>query len=173
MVFSSDVSWRITRVFESSRGVTVRTEALFSANPHVDWLAPARTVYGMLRTGNCAQALYARAWGPTCVQQVSMPYIATGKAMYAPGSVIHGLNFNVALRVRSPEWLTLARANNLLQPLRSMTGVMATNAWKHSLLQPGSRDAVAVTIQAASRSARALANANANIKVKHELFALA
>lgn len=57
--------------------MTVRTQAVFSANPNVDWLPSARAVYDMLRTGTCAQALYAGPWGLSSVQQVTFPYLVT------------------------------------------------------------------------------------------------
>lgn len=146
-------AWSITSVANSSRGVTVRTQAVFSANANVQWLPSARRVYDMLRTGTCSKALYAGPWGLSSVQQVVFPYLISAVSLpidafnlshtniaihltssslaavqgvgpnpYVPGSMIHGLNLNLLLQARTMNWLTLARANNMLKPLQNAQG---------------------------------------------------
>lgn len=101
----------------------MRTRAVFSANPNIDWLPPARAVYEMLRRGTCAQALYPGPWGLSSVQQVTFPYLVTvsGEGTgYVPGTAVHGLQLNLHLQARTFNWVNNARAAALLDPLRAM-----------------------------------------------------
>lgn len=70
-------------VAQSSKGVTVRTQAIFSANANVDWLPTARAIYAMLRSGTCGQTIYERPWGLSSVQQVVLPYLVATVRMGA------------------------------------------------------------------------------------------
>lgn len=91
-MISADATWTILHTVNSSRGVTLRTQAVFSSNPNVDWLPPARRVYAMLRTGTCAQALAPGAWGLTSVQQVVFPYLVTSvRGLWRTIKEWHGL----------------------------------------------------------------------------------
>ncbi|KDD74875.1 hypothetical protein H632_c1017p0, partial [Helicosporidium sp. ATCC 50920] len=162
-----DAEWSILHVVESSRGVTVRTQAVFSANPNADWLPPARLVYAMLRTGTCAQALQPGVWALSSVQQVVFPYlISSGSSQnyYVPGTMVHGLNINLLLKAHDMDWLTLPRAFDLVVPLQAMSETIASNVWKHTYVMPNLPARVVATIQTASFSARALAEINSQIK---------
>ncbi|KDD76270.1 hypothetical protein H632_c290p0, partial [Helicosporidium sp. ATCC 50920] len=83
---------------------------------------------------------------------------------YVPGTMVHGLNFNLLLQTRTMEWLTLARANNLLKPLQAMSGTEATNMWKHAYVMPQVASRAAAIVQSASLSVRTLAQINAQVK---------
>ncbi|KDD71582.1 hypothetical protein H632_c4751p0, partial [Helicosporidium sp. ATCC 50920] len=89
-----------------------------------------------------------------------------GPNPYVPGSMIHGLNLNLLLQARTMNWLTLARANNMLKPLQNAQGTIASNLWKHAFVMPKKSARVCATMQTASLSARALASLNAQIKAK-------
>lgn len=73
----AEAAWSILHVVDSSKGVTVRTQAVFSANPNVDWLPPARRVYDMLRVGTCSPVLAPGPWGLSSVSQVVFPYLVS------------------------------------------------------------------------------------------------
>lgn len=138
-------------VAASTDGVAVRTQALFSGDSSQDWLPTARRIYALLRTGTCAAVLHDGAWGLSSVQQVSLPYLlatvrkrrvhAAGhdsasafidtavsivqgesESAYVSGRMVHGLTVNLVLKAHTMEWLTLARAKNLVKPLQPLPG---------------------------------------------------
>ncbi|KDD76287.1 hypothetical protein H632_c283p0, partial [Helicosporidium sp. ATCC 50920] len=118
--------------------------------------------------------VYLPAFPTSSVQQVVFPYlVATGSSenAYVPGTMVHGLNFNLLLHSRSTAWLSLPRANAMVAPLQPIPGTAANNLWKHAYVMPRVAARAVATIQTASLSARTLAQVNAQVKTNtHTLW---
>ncbi|KDD71920.1 hypothetical protein H632_c4164p0, partial [Helicosporidium sp. ATCC 50920] len=146
----------IQSVVDGSRGVTPHVSVTFGDNPNTDWLATARGFYLQLRTGRMDAYLSASTWGPTIVQQVTMPFLVGPdgfESEFITGTVVYGLQMNLHLEEHTFEWLTLARAKALLLPFVGLPGVVATNMWKHAYVPDiNGASTVIATIQCAGFS---------------------
>ncbi|KDD72312.1 hypothetical protein H632_c3531p0, partial [Helicosporidium sp. ATCC 50920] len=147
-------------VADGSRGVTPRLLVAFGENPNADWLATARGFYLQLRTGRLNAYLSPSTWGPTIVQQVTMPFLV-GPGGFADefitGTIVYGLQLNLHLEEHTFDWLTLDRARALLLPFVGQPGVVATNMWKHAYVPDvNGTSSVIATIQCAGFSSSQL-----------------
>ncbi|KDD73581.1 hypothetical protein H632_c2037p0, partial [Helicosporidium sp. ATCC 50920] len=110
-------------VATNGEGILVNTIVEFGTNPNTDWLAPARQLYLVLRTGAFDTVLAVDTWGPSFIHGVTMPYLTGDLSDYQPASIVYGLQVNLHLLDHDFDWLTLVRANELLAPLRAMSGM--------------------------------------------------
>ncbi|KDD71911.1 hypothetical protein H632_c4186p0, partial [Helicosporidium sp. ATCC 50920] len=115
------------RVGPTDGALGAQIRATFEANPNEEWLSAARSLYAMLRDGNCTQALPVDTFGYSSVGQDTSASVT----QFIPGQVVYGANFNLVLLDRTFEWLTHQRAEAMNAPFSGGPDVAAVNSWKH------------------------------------------
>lgn len=149
----ADTNFTLLTTIAGTAGVTVRSEAVFLNDPDENWSIAAQSMYAILRDGSASDALPPQTWGPTLVQQVTLPYLVdVSSNNYVPGSEVFALEFNMLLANHTMSWLTEPKALEFLAPLKAMDEVAVSNMWKHAYYQGGAPTAVAASIQASAHS---------------------
>lgn len=82
------VAFTMGRVGPTDGALGAQIRATFEANPNEEWLSAGRSLYAMLRDGNCTQALPVDTFGYSSVGQVTFPYLISSVRMC---SLLHWL----------------------------------------------------------------------------------